>query len=90
MCLSFRRFLNRDNKASHNAAFLGIGVGEIIDDVVRYAKHMVSPRGLIFLGKQFLMQSMNARRETGIFNPIGFVIPCRITISQSIQYSDNI
>ncbi len=63
-----------DNAASHKANFLGIGVGEIIDDVVRYAKHMVSPRGLIFLGKQFIMQSMNARRETGIFNPIGLLV----------------
>ena len=38
-------------------------------DVVRTAKFLGSGRGIIFLGKQFLLQSGNAYNETRIYNP---------------------
>jgi|19_taG_2_1085344.scaffolds.fasta_scaffold07074_3 hypothetical protein len=60
-----------DSKAKHS---LPLGLTQIGNDLWRYGKHMLSPRGLLWIGKSFLMQSMNARIETGIFNPIGVIV----------------
>ena len=60
-----------DNKAKHTLPF---GLTEYGNDIIRYGMHLLSPRGIFFMGKNFLMQSFNQRAETGIFNPIGVLI----------------
>ena len=42
-----------------------------VDDVLRVGKFMISPKGLLWNGKQFLLQAMSARKETRLFNPLG-------------------
>ena len=65
-----------ENKNSNNGAGnrLAFGINDYIDDIVRYSKHLLSPRGLLFIGKKFLQQSFNQRAENGIFNPIGVLL----------------
>ena len=60
-----------DNKAYHGWP---LGLTEYGNDLIRYGMHLLSPRGIVFIGKQFLLQSFNRRIETGIFNPIATLI----------------
>ena len=43
-------------------------------DLIRYSSHLLSNRGLLFIGKKFLQQSFNQRAENGIFNPIAVLL----------------
>ena len=65
-----------ENKNSNDGAGnrLAFGINDYIDDLVRYSKHLLSPRGVLFMGKKFLQQSFNQRAENGIFNPIGVLL----------------
>jgi hypothetical protein len=44
-------------------------IGSAPIDVIRVAKFMASGNGIIFLGKQFLLQTGNPYNETRIYNP---------------------
>src|ERR1041385_692835 len=55
-------------------------IGSIPLDVIRITKFMASGRGLLFVAKQFLLQTGNAFNETRIYNPISPIIAAaRIT-----------
>ena len=45
-------------------------IGSTIRDVQRVGKFMASGQGIIFLGKQFLLQNQNAFNETRVYNPL--------------------
>ena len=45
-------------------------IGSTIQDTIRIAKWSVSGKGLLFYGKQFLLQAQAAHNETGIYNPL--------------------
>jgi len=45
-----------------------------IDDVTRVTKFLMSGRGVLWLGKQFLLQTGNAFNETRLYNPISPLI----------------
>lgn len=48
-------------------------VGSTVRDVVRMGKFMVSGNGLLFIGKQLVLQNANAFNETRIYNPLSVV-----------------
>lgn len=48
-------------------------VGSTVRDVVRMGKFMVSGTGLLFIGKQLVLQNANAFNETRIYNPLSIV-----------------
>lgn len=43
-------------------------------DVIRVTKYLTSGRGILFLGKQFLLQTGNVFNETRIYNPLSPII----------------
>ena len=45
-------------------------IGSALQDVVRIAKFSVSGNGIIFLGKQLVLQGLNTFNETKIYNPL--------------------
>jgi hypothetical protein len=45
-------------------------VGSALQDVVRISKFSVSGNGVIFLGKQLVLQGLNTFNETKIYNPL--------------------
>lgn len=45
-------------------------IGSALQDVVRIGKFSVSSNGVIFLGKQLLLQSFNSFNETKLYNPL--------------------
>ena len=45
-------------------------VGSALQDVVRISKFSVSGNGVIFLGKQLILQGKNAFNETKLYNPL--------------------
>lgn len=45
-------------------------IGSTVRDLERVGKFMASGQGLIFLGKQFLLQNQNAFNETRLYNPL--------------------
>ncbi len=54
-----KRFENRD-----------LPIGSALQDVVRISKFSVSSNGVIFLGKQLILQGKNAFNETKLYNPL--------------------
>lgn len=52
-----------------------------ITDVQRVTKWMVSEKGLLWLGKQFLLQTGNAFNETRIYNPISPILGAALPLS---------
>lgn len=49
-------------------------IGAAPIDVIRVTKFLASGNGIIFLGKQFLLQSGNAYNETRIYNPTSPIV----------------
>ena len=45
-------------------------IGSALQDVVRVSKFSVSGNGVIFLGKQLVLQGLNTFNETKIYNPL--------------------
>ena len=45
-------------------------IGSALQDVVRISKFSVSGNGVIFLGKQLILQGKNAFNETKLYNPL--------------------
>jgi len=45
-------------------------VGSALQDVVRISKFSVSGNGIIFLGKQLILQGLNSFNETKLYNPL--------------------
>lgn len=45
-------------------------VGSALQDVVRISKFSISGNGVIFLGKQLILQGKNAFNETKLYNPL--------------------
>ena len=68
-----------------------------IDDAERLAKFMVTPNGLLWIGKQFLLQAQSAREETRLFNPLGpigsivpmFHLPRHMTFPNPLPTDDS-
>ena len=50
---------------------IGLQVIKTVEDVERWAKWSITPKGLLFNIKQGVLQRFNARRETRIYNPLG-------------------
>ena len=50
---------------------IGLQVIKTVEDVERWAKWTITPKGLLFNIKQGVLQRFNARRETRIYNPLG-------------------
>ena len=62
------------NDGTGNTSIFKLKGNPIAADFQRYASHLQSTRGLLFIGKKFLQQSFNQRAENGIFNPIGILL----------------
>ncbi len=62
------------NDGTGNTSIFKLKGNPIGADFQRYASHLRSTRGLLFIGKKFLQQSFNQRAENGIFNPIGVLL----------------
>ena len=45
-------------------------IGSALQDVVRISKFSVSSNGIIFLGKQLILQGLNSFNETKLYNPL--------------------
>jgi len=45
-------------------------IGSALQDVVRISKFSVSGNGIIFLGKQLILQGLNSFNETKLYNPL--------------------
>lgn len=48
-------------------------IGSTLRDLERVGKFMVSGTGLLFLGKQYLLQKQNSFNETRIYNPLSLL-----------------
>jgi hypothetical protein len=64
--------VNPDSKTKRIKRYDSVGfpIGSTIQDTIRIAKWSVSGKGLLFYGKQFLLQAQAAHNETGIYNPL--------------------
>jgi len=51
---------------------IGLQVIKTAEDLERWAKWTITPKGIIFNIKQTVLQRFNARKETRIYNPLGF------------------
>jgi len=60
--------VHRFNDGFGNIALTAV---KSVEDVVRWTKWSVTPKGLLFHIKQAVLQRFNARRETRIYNPLG-------------------
>ena len=56
-------------------------VGQRVDDLVRVTKFVASGRGLLFVGKQFLLQGFQPFDETNIYNPTEVIISAAANVS---------
>lgn len=56
-------------------------VGSAPIDIIRTSKFLASGNGIIFLGKQFLLQTGNPYNETRIYNPISPIVAAGMSIS---------
>lgn len=56
-------------------------IGSAPIDVIRVSKFLTSGNGLIFLGKQFLLQTGNAFNETRIYNPTSPIVAAGMTLA---------
>jgi hypothetical protein len=61
-----RKGINGLKKYTSTAAPFGAG----LQDIVRISKFSVSGTGVIFLGKQLILQGLNSFNETKIYNPL--------------------
>lgn len=62
------------NKTNPNNLFIVDLYNRSITDVKRVAKFMGSQNGILFIGKQFLLQTGNAFNETRIWNPTSPIV----------------
>jgi hypothetical protein len=60
--------VHRFNDGFGNIALTAV---KTVEDVARWTKWSVTPKGLLFHIKQAVLQRFNARRETRIYNPLG-------------------
>jgi hypothetical protein len=51
------------------------------DDVVRVTKFLTSGQGILWLGKQFLLQTGNAFNETRVYNPISPILAAAMPLT---------
>lgn len=58
-----------------------IPLGSAPRDVVRVSKFLFSGQGILFVGKQFLLQTSNAFNETRIYNPTSPIIAAGMSLS---------
>lgn len=56
-------------------------IGSAPQDVIRIAKFMTSGRGVLFLAKQFLLQTANVFNETRIYNPTSALVAAGMSIT---------
>ena len=65
---------NRLSNVGHNTDFVRGGItthlGTALTDQVRLGKFLTSGDGLWWLGKQFVLQYLNPRKETQLYNPL--------------------
>ena len=65
---------NRFSNVGHNTDFVRGGItthlGTALTDQVRLTKFLTSGDGLWWLGKQFVLQYLNPRKETQLYNPL--------------------
>ena len=66
---------------SESSRFMPDFFPKAADDVVRVSKFLISPPGLLFLGKQFLLQTGNAFNETRIYNPLSPVLAAAMPLT---------
>lgn len=52
-----------------------------IDDTIRIGKFLISGQGILFLAKQFLLQTGNAFNETRIYNPTSPVVAAAMPLT---------
>lgn len=52
----------------------GLPLGYGVNDLIRVTKFVASGRGLLFVGKQFLLQGYQAFDETNLYNPTEVII----------------
>jgi hypothetical protein len=55
-------------------------IGSAPIDVIRVSKFLASGRGILFLGKQFLLQTGNPYNETRIYNPTSPIVAAGMTL----------
>ena len=60
--------IHRFNDGFGNIALTAV---KSVEDVARWAKWSITPKGLLFHIKQTVLQRFNARKETRIYNPLG-------------------
>lgn len=65
--------------------FLDLGSG--VDDVVRVTKFVASGRGLLFVGKQFLLQGFQAFDETNVYNPTEVILSATSNLTSGLLSS---
>jgi hypothetical protein len=56
-------------------------IGSAPQDVIRISKFLASGRGVLFIGKQLLLQTGNAYPETRLYNPISPIIASGMTLT---------
>jgi hypothetical protein len=61
-----------------------LGLGSGIDDVVRVTKFVASGRGLLFVGKQFLLQGFQPFDETNIYNPTEIILTAASNLTSGL------
>lgn len=59
----------------------GLPLGQGVNDLKRVTKFMASGRGLIFLGKQFMLQGFQPFDETNLYNPTEVIISAASNLS---------
>ena len=52
---------------------IGLQVIKTVEDVQRWAKWTITPKGLLFNIKQAVLQRFNAQKNTRIYNPLGLL-----------------
>ncbi|MBC8422042.1 MAG: hypothetical protein H8E03_01325 [Pelagibacteraceae bacterium] len=65
---------NRFSNVRHNTDFVRGGIatylGSALEDQVRLGKFLLSGNGIRWMGKQFVLQYLNPRKETQLYNPL--------------------
>ena len=85
---------NRFSNVGHTTDFVRGGIttylGTALTDQVRLGKFLTSGSGLWWLGKQFVLQYLNPRKETQLYNPLHInasIIPF-LNVSRFINLAD--
>jgi len=86
---------NRFSNVGHTTDFVRGGIvthlGTALTDQVRLTKFLTSGDGLWWLGKQFVLQYLNPRKETQLYNPLHInasIIPF-LNVSRFINLADS-